>query len=135
MIFLLDTNAITDFSRPMPVFIANRNRRLRQGHKLGLCPPVYYEASRGLLKRNASSQLAQLRSQVVPLFEWIPVIDADWLLTAQFWADMENKGKKLSDIDLLIATVAHRLDAVIVTSDADFEALPIKRENWRLPLP
>ncbi len=135
MIFLLDTNAITDFSRPSPDFVTNRNRRLRQGHKLGLCSPVYYESLRGLLKVNATTQITQLRNQVIPLFEWIPVIDTDWLQTAQFWADMETKGKKLSDMDLLIAAIAHRLDAVIVTGDADFEALPIRCENWRLPSP
>jgi len=34
-------------------------------------------------------------------------------------------------VDLLIAALALRLDAIIVTNDEDFLALPVKRENWR----
>ena len=44
---------------------------------------------------------------------------------------MRNQGKQLSDVDLLIAALAQRLDGVVVTSDDDFDALPIQRENWR----
>ena len=32
---------------------------------------------------------------------------------------------------LLIAALAQRLDGVVVTSDDEFDALPIRRENWR----
>ncbi len=60
--------------------------------------------------------------------------DADWERAAQFWADSKSKGRQLSDIDILIAAIAHRIDAIIVSSDADFDALPVKRENWREPL-
>ena len=67
----------------------------------------------------------------MPLVTYVQVEEADWLQAAQFWADVDNKGRQLSDIDLLLAALAHRLDAVIVSSDADFDALPIKRENWR----
>jgi predicted nucleic acid-binding protein len=34
-------------------------------------------------------------------------------------------------VDLLIAAVAQRIDAVIVSADADFDHLSVRRENWR----
>jgi predicted nucleic acid-binding protein len=38
----------------------------------------------------------------------------------------------VSDIDLLVAAVAKRLGGVIVSADADFDALSNSRENWRI---
>lgn len=56
---------------------------------------------------------------------------ADWRQAAHFWAEARNAGKQLSDVDLLIAALAYRLNATLVTSDNDFEALPVQHENWR----
>lgn len=78
----------------------------------------------------ASKQQIYL-NQIQPQFEWIPLTDADWRQAAQFWAEVRSTGKQLSDVDLLIAALAFRLNAVIVSNDDDFEALPVHRENWR----
>ena len=61
------------------------------------------------------------------------VTEADWQQAARFWADAANKGKVLSDVDLLVAAIARRLGGVVVSADDDFDELPIKRENWRKP--
>ena len=47
---------------------------------------------------------------------------ADWHQASQYWADARHAGRQLSDVDLLLAAVAARLDAVIVSSDEDFNA-------------
>jgi len=52
-------------------------------------------------------------------------------MAAQLWADMRNRGRQFSDVDLLIASLAQRLNAVVVTADADFAMLPIQSEDWR----
>ena len=70
----------------------------------------------------------------MPLLDWLPLTDADWRQAAQFWADTRSTGKQLSDVDLLVAALAKRLDAIIISNDDDFDALPVKRENWRTPL-
>ncbi len=56
----------------------------------------------------------------------------DWILAAQFWADMSRKGRQLAEIDLLVAALAYRLKVTIVSGDNDFMTLPVNRENWRL---
>lgn len=132
MIYLLDTNAVSDLLHIHPKVTAQRDQRLRQGDQINLCPPIQYEILRGLLKVNATAQIRQFQEQFVPNYDWTPVTDEDWRQTAQFWADSSSKGKQLSDIDLLIAALAYRLDAIIVSSDADFDALPVKREDWRV---
>jgi predicted nucleic acid-binding protein len=101
------------------------------GDQLMICQPTYYEILRGLLKVGASRKLQIFQQQLLPLFEWVELTDSDWTQAAQYWADATRKGRQLSDMDLLIAAVAARLDAVLVSADADFDALSIKREDWR----
>jgi len=59
--------------------------------------------------------------------------DEDWERAAHLWADAANRGRALSDVDLLVAVVALRLGAVVVSADDDFDTLPVQRENWRFP--
>jgi predicted nucleic acid-binding protein len=70
----------------------------------------------------------------VPLLTWTSLTDGDWRQAAQFWADVTNAGKQLADTDLLVAAIALRVGGTVVTADDDFDALPIKRENWRIPI-
>jgi predicted nucleic acid-binding protein len=63
--------------------------------------------------------------------QWTSFESGDWDRAAQLWAEARTKGRQLSDVDLLIADIAIRLDAILVTADDDFGALPVRRENWR----
>ncbi len=131
MIYLLDTNVISDLTRNIPTVVAKRNLRLRQGHSLVLSSPVYYESLRGLLKASAKTQIKTL-SAIRELLDWQSVIEQDWLQAAQYWSNAISAGKQLSDMDFLIAALATRLGATLVSADDDFDALPITRENWRI---
>lgn len=136
MIYLLDTNAISDWLSPAPMLMESRVKEaLRAGHLLIICQPIYYEVRRGLIARNYLRRLRLLHDSIVPLLEYQVLEDSDWIQAGDFWVEADRKGKKLSDIDLLLAALAHRLDAIIVSADADFDALPVKREDWRAPLP
>lgn len=88
---------------------------------------------RGLIKTNAARKLHVFQTMILPLLDELPLTDADWQQAAQFWADARRAGKQLSDVDLLVAALAHRLSGVIVSDDDDFDALPVRRENWREP--
>src|SRR5690606_5599591 len=99
---------------------------------LCLCEAVDYEVRRGYLRTNATTKLSLYAQRIRPQFQWVPVIEADWQQAAQLWADAVRSGKQLSDIDLLIASVALRLNAQIVSADADFDTLTLTRINWRL---
>jgi predicted nucleic acid-binding protein len=131
LIYLLDTNAVSDWLSPQPGTIASRIEQvLQDDQRIVIDQPVYYELVRGLLWRNAAHRLAVFREKILPLLEYGSLEDADWKQAAQFWADARRQGRQLSDIDLLVAAMASRLDAVIVSRDTDFDILPIKRENW-----
>lgn len=132
MIYLLDTNTITDLIEGHPKVTAHMSTGIRQGHSMALCWPVRYEVERGLVWKNLQKKLIVFRS-IYPRLTMIELLPDDWSQAIQFWVDSRSKGKQLADIDILIAAVAYRLDLTIISSDTDFDALPVRRENWRLP--
>lgn len=129
--YILDTNVIADRFKRHPQVLQRLTQAGEAGHVLGLCDPVRYEVLRGLLKVKAVHKLQLFQGRIAPLLDHLPLTAADWERAAELWAQMRNQGKQLSDADLLIASLAQRLNAVVVTSDADFAAMPILRENWR----
>ncbi len=131
MIYLFDTTAISDVLIKRPAVLAQVRQAFGNRDALYLCPPSYYEAMRGLLVKNAVAQIQRLENEVRPIFGWQPLTDADWQQAAQYWADARRAGKQLSDVDLLLAALVNRLNATLISSDDDFDALPIKREDWR----
>lgn len=131
MIYVLDTNAVSDFLKKQPTVTNSIIKAQRQQERIIITPPVHYEIMRGLVRHRATTQLTRLNTQILPLFEWGEITDADWAQAAELWASAVRRGKQLSDVDLLLAAVTQRLEATLVSSDADFDALPIQRVNWR----
>jgi predicted nucleic acid-binding protein len=131
LIYIVDTNVIADLFKKDANVIAHL--RQHQNDVLALCQAVDYEVRRGLLHKQAPSQLRDYEIRIRPQFQWLALTDADWKQAAQLWAEMRRQGRQLSDIDLLLTALVQRLNGIIVTADDDFDALSIQRENWRLP--
>jgi len=131
MNYVLDTNVISDLLKRHLQVTQRVEASLKRGDFLYLCQPVYYEVLRGLLWKKAASQLTVLETSFRPTFEWLPLTDSDWIQAAHYWETTVRSGRQLADSDLLIAAVASRIDAIVVTADDDFDALPVRRENWR----
>ncbi len=129
--YILDTNILADCINER-LDVQERLYVARQKTEwIYICQPVHFEIMRGLLRINATRKKAVLEQKLMPLLVWLRLTDSDWQQAARFWADVTSRGRQLSDVDLLIAALADRLDAIIVSSDSDFDVLPIKRENWR----
>lgn len=133
--YILDTTVIADRMKAVEPVTQRLTTTIAAGHAVYLCQPVYYEVIRGVLKANATRKQQFFESTIVPMLGWLPVTDADWRQAARFWAQARNAGYQLSDVDLLVAALAQRLNGIIVSSDDDFDALPVRRENWREPAP
>lgn len=134
MIYVLDTNTISQWLHPQDQSIQPHvDQAMRAKQRLLLCQPVYYELMRGFLWRAVPRKLTFLHQVVITFLEFAQMQDADWLQAAKFWANARQQGHQLSDVDTLIAAIAHRLKATIVSSDTDFDILPVPREDWTTP--
>lgn len=131
-VYIIDTNVISDIAAPTPNQIVLEHFVRHRYDTLCLCEAVDYEIERGYLKTGATTRLRAYENKVRQQFQWVTITEDDWKQAAQFWADMANKGRAFSDVDLLIAAVAKRFGGVIVSADDDFDALSIQRENWRV---
>jgi len=131
--YILDTNAVSDYIKQFEPTTTHIKQAIRDGHTLYLCSPVEYELLRGLIKANAVRQRQIFEEDFAPLLTPLALTDDDWRQAAQWWAEARIAGKQLSDVDLLLAALTQRTDSVLVSNDADFDALPIKRVNWREP--
>ncbi|MBZ0320991.1 MAG: PIN domain-containing protein [Anaerolineae bacterium] len=130
MKYLLDTNIVTYLIERHPQVWKNYREAELRGDTLLLCQPVIYEIERGLRWRGAAKKLATFRNSARRVLAVEPLTDDDWLQAAQFWAETRKQGRQLSDMDLLVAAITHRLDATLVTNDEDFAILSVRRENW-----
>ncbi len=131
MIYLLDANAVSDLMFQEPIVWQRASERLLAGDMLALTRPVYFEVLRGIYWRNAANKFNTLQHRILPLLTWIELLEVDWELAARYWANARSVGRQLGDPDLLLAAMVTRLNAVVVSADADFDALPITREDWR----
>lgn len=109
MIYLLDTTAVSDILRPNPNVIRLLDERLVNDNQVAICLPIYYEAMRGLLRKNAPKQIAILQQSIIPKLDWVPLYDEDWLQAARFWAQLVKSGRALSDMDILLASIAYQI--------------------------
>lgn len=131
MSYILDTNAISDYIQQFEPTSTRIRQAILDGHVLYLCQPVEYEVLRGLIKAGAERKRRVFQENFALQLTALSLIDEDWQQAAKFWAEARQAGKQLSDVDLLIAALGYRLNAIIVTSDDDFNVLSIQRENWR----
>jgi predicted nucleic acid-binding protein len=129
-VYLFDTNILSSL-RPGKNPALFKRLQQNQDQTLCLCEPVIFEVERGYEHRQAHQQLAHFRAQIIPLFVVVPAQLADWRVAAKLWGDARRRGRQLSDIDVLLASMTLRLNGIQVTNDDDFAWLPLVRtENW-----
>lgn len=129
--YLIDTNILSGILRKDADTVGRFFQAAIANTRLVLCPVVYYELRRGLMKKGASRQLEGFETLARRL-EWIDLARADWERASELWAQRQITGRPMADADLLIAVQAERLGAILVTdNEKDFEGLGLRIENWR----
>lgn len=129
-VYVFDTNLISSL-RPGKNPALFKRLRQNQDQTLCLCEPVIFEIECGYEYRQAYRQLDRFRAHLLPLFVVVPTQLVDWRVAAKLWSSVQQHGRQLSDIDLLLASMTLRLNGILVTDDGDFAYLPlVKTENW-----
>lgn len=101
------------------------------GVRLGTCLPVLCEIEAGIRQvRHKVKYLRDLNHLLRQLRLW--PID---LKTSRMYRDvhmeLRRRGRVLSQVDMMIAALARQLKLGVLTTDADFAALPdIRTEDW-----
>lgn len=128
-LYMLDTNTVSHLLREHPVV----TKRIVVVPMASLCISAVTEGELlfGLAKRPAAKRLHVAVRQFLRRVDVLP-----WgTSTAEHYgivrADMERRGKILASLDLLIATHALSVDAVLVTNDKAFsQMVGLHVEDW-----
>lgn len=130
--YLLDTNTVSHLLKVHPAVA----RRVATVPMASLCISAITEGELrfGLAKR---PEAKRLHLAVEELLRRVDILAWDRAAAARYGAvraDMTGRGKVLAPLDLLIATHALAVDAVLVTCDQAFDLVPgLCIEDWTQP--
>ncbi|HZZ80945.1 MAG TPA: type II toxin-antitoxin system VapC family toxin [Gemmataceae bacterium] len=129
--YLLDTNHLSDAIGKVSS-LRDRIRHMRRlGHRFATCWPALLELEMGIAQTKNPEACRRILRILMKEVRLRPI---DWDLLPIFGdihIRLKRQGRVLSLVDKLLASMATREGAVILTSDKDFEALPeIRVENW-----
>ena len=132
MMYLLDTNTVSDYLRGNPGVLKNLKRH---HHSLvAISSITKYELFYGLLKNPQAHQ--KYGEQIQLLFKQAQdlIFDAESaLIAAEIKHDLTKKGEPIGDCDTMIAAVGLRYKAIVVTNNLKhFQRVDnLVAINWR----
>jgi predicted nucleic acid-binding protein len=134
VLFLLDTNAVSDLVRENAQ-IAARLSALSANDSAVICTIVLGEILFGLEQMPVGRRRSAMEAQVQKYVPSIPcraVPESAAAHYAQVKQSCRSRGVPLDEADLWIAATALALDATLVTRDSDFGNVDgLRTEDWR----
>lgn len=132
---LLDTNTLSYILKERQPAVERLEKATEDGSRFLLASVVHHELTRYLALKGASRILRLYRSLVEPWMRCDLSFD-DWDSASLLWAEVHRTGRSISDLDLLLATLARKHGAVLVTSNTrHFEGLGLILEDWNQTSP
>jgi tRNA(fMet)-specific endonuclease VapC len=103
----------------------------RAGHRLGTCVPVLCELETGLQRTRRREHNRRILITLLRQIRIWPLEPPLALVYAEIYHDLRARGRVLSQVDMMLAALSRSMDAILLTDDRDFEALPdLQIENW-----
>ena len=97
----------------------------------GTCGPVLCELLVGVVLRKDA---AKTRRRLDGLLQVVRVWPTDLAIAdryAEVYHELKKAARALSQVDMILAAMARHLNARLLTTDGDFQALPdLHTENW-----
>lgn len=130
-LFLLDTNAVSDFINHRHGVHERAMASVRRGERIGTCPPVVGELMAGIRgSHSVEPNLQRARRGLTKLRHWPFDIYAAHEF-GRLWAELRRIGRPMQVVDMQLAAIARLLGATVVSTDSDLAAVPgLTVENW-----
>ena len=133
MLYLPDTNTVSQLMRGDHGLTHRFRLARREHHRFVSSPVVDYEIRRGLIRRGAKRNL-DVYEAVVERFLYRDLTIDVWHTAARLWALSRDSGEPIEDADILIAAHALQLEAVLLTNNTRhyqvFRPLGLVLEDW-----
>jgi predicted nucleic acid-binding protein len=131
--YLLDADTLNYILKSISPALERFEAATRAGASFILSPTVHYQITRYLKLKNATRVL-RFYTGLVSGWVAVGLENTDRDTAADLWAQRHRVGKPIQDADLLIAVVALKTGATLVTNNVrHFDGLGLTVENWLLP--
>ena len=128
--YLLDTNSFSYAVRNAYRHFGRRFESVRLD-EMGISVITEAELRFGLARRPQAHTLARTVNSLLDRITIKPWTSDAAKLYAGIRADLEGRGQRMDDMDIMIAAHALAEDAILVTNDAAFERIShLKTEDW-----
>jgi len=129
-LLLLDTNTLSYTLKNQPPVPDRLAEAVDQGHSFLLASVAHYELTRYFHLKGAD-RLLRLYRQLTASWQRCEPSFEDWNEAARLWAERHRAGQGVSDPDLLLAVLAQRWNATLVTANTrHFAGLGVTLEDW-----
>lgn len=107
-----------------------RDLRLR-GDRVGTCVPALCELQAGIALTTRRERNQQVLKELLRQIRIWPLDTAISVRYGELYHELRRMGRALSQVDIMLAALARQLDATLLSTDRDFDAIPdIRRESW-----
>lgn len=129
--YLLDTNHLSAAINPVSRLRERLNEAHRRGIRLGTSIPVLCELEAGLQNSPHEESYRRHLAHVLRRVRLWPIEAETARIYGTVFGQLRRGGRILSQVDMMLAAMVLHRDIILLTSDRDFEALPLVRtENW-----
>ena len=130
-VYLLDCNHLSIALRKVSVLRDRIHQERKNSHRFVSCSPVLCELEAGIQQTAKPAEYRRRLGQLLRHVRLWP-IDADSArLYGEVFNELRQKGRALSQVDMMLAALGRQHKVILLTADRDFEALPeLRVENW-----
>ena len=130
MTYLLDADTLNYLLKVRSPVKERFEAAIRDGATFAHSVIVHYQITR-YLKLKGARRLQRFYASLTAGWYLVGLDAADWDTAADLWAERHRVGKPIEDSDLLIAVVALKSGATLVTNNTPhFTELGLTLENW-----
>ena len=129
--YLLDCNHLSRALRKVSAVRERIHQGRRAGHRFISCYPVLCELEAGIQQTPKPEENRRRLGQLLRHVRLWPLDSETARLYGKIYIELRDKGRVLSQIDMVLAALARQHKLIVLTTDRDFEALSdLRVENW-----
>ena len=98
---------------------------------MGTCVPVLCEIEAGIAQVSRPDVYRQNLDRLLRQMRIWPIGPSTARIYGAIHRDLKQRGRALSQVDMMLAALARQMSLTLATTDHDFSALPdVATENW-----
>lgn len=129
--YLLDTNHLSAAVKPGSIVRTRIREHRQEGARIGSCVPVLCELEVGANQVKDPDIYRKILARFLTRIPLWPLDEHTARIYADIYHDLKDRGKVLSQVDMMSAALARQMDLTILTTDRDFDHLQwLRTEDW-----